>query len=308
MNIKRSVRLTRRSYRRKLIMFGVSIFMSLALVATGFAAWVLSNDASKEAEGLVEIAAVHEESVEISDIKFLKDNGDESTSDLDRSFVFEPREGDTNGRVRYGKSSEDDTDTKPEDLDVKFKWSIDNYQIVGEVFVDFKIPVNVYDAIDAGWIDIDLQNADTEDNTGFKVIGDETKDGKDYKVLRYVVQTAQGTITANGGDGVVSYTVEKDGDTVTKVNFVMEIEFTWGEVFGAQNPGDYYDDDPVGSAVDYDDVKLTLNTFRATLHGLDHLENFDMDTFNALPESDQKTLCDQNPIPNYIIVINAQVA
>lgn len=306
MNIKRSVRLTRRSYRRKLIMFGVSIFMSLALVATGFAAWVLSNDASKEAEGLVEIAAVHEESVEISDIKFLKDNGDESTSDLDRSFVFEPREGDTSGRVRYGKSSEDDTDTKPEDLDVKFKWSIDNYQIVGEVFVDFKIPVNVYEAIDAGWIDIDRKDAEAGDTIGFETVAGSSD--PNYVLLRYYVQTNQGAITANGGDGVVSYTVEKDGDTVTKVNFVMDIEFTWGTVFGGMNPGDYYDDDPVGSAVDYDDVKLTLNTFRATLHGLDHLENLDMATFNALSESDQKALCDEHPIPNYIIVINAQVA
>ena len=306
MNIKRSVRLTRRSYRRKLIMFGVSIFMSLALVATGFAAWVLSNDATKEESGAVEIAAVHEESVEISNIQFLDANGNVSELDLDKSFVFEPKEGDTTGRVRYGKSSEDDIDTKPENLDVKFQWSIDNYQIVGDIFVDFKIPANVYKAIEDGWIDINIQEVDEGAVGGFELIGDETKDGKNYKVLRYYIQTNQGTITGEGnvGNGVVTYTVDKDGDTVTKVYFVMEIEFTWGELFGGQNPGYYYDTDPVGAAVEYDDVKKALNTFKATLHGIDP------DTYMGLDEADQKNLC-KDPeylIPNYIIVINAQVA
>ena len=279
--------------------------MSLALVATGFAAWVLSNDASEELEGKVEIAAVHEESVDISNIQFIKDD---PTNDAERadSFIFEPQAGDTTGRVRYDGSSH------PENLDVKFQWTIDNYQIVGEIFVDFKIPANVYKALDAenGWLYIDRQNADTGDNTGFKVIGDETKDGKDYKVLRYVVQTAQGAINASGQteDGVVKYEVAP-GDVVNTVTFTMNIAFEWGDTFHGDNPGEYYDqsyqDDPAaGSAVDFQTMKDTLNTFKATLHGIDPAD------YIGLEEDAQKALCEEpeHKIPNYIIVINAQVA
>ena len=312
MNIKRSVRLTRRSYRRKLIMFGVSIFMSLALVATGFAAWVLSNDATKEESGAVEIAAVHEESVEISEIEFIADN-DKQTAP--KNFTFEPLESDTYGRVRYdGKSN-------PENLDVKFQWSIDNYQIVGKIFIDFKVPANVYTAIERGWLYIDRQNPESSDTTGFEVIGDETKDGKNYKVLRYVVQGGQGEITADktSPDGVVDYkVVDKTGDVVNKVTFTMNIAFKWGEAFDEMNPGIYYDTPPAqdnpapdeyGANIDYDEVKKTLNEFKATLHGLHLLENFDIDEFNDLPEVvKEEDYYDKNPIPNYIIVINAQVA
>lgn len=304
MNIKRSVRLTRRSYRRKLIMFGASIFASLALVATGFAAWVLSNDAKKEESGAVEIAAVHEESVEISDITFIAD--DENQTAI-KNFVFEPKADDTQGRVRY------DGESNPENLDVKFQWSIDNYQILGNVYVDFKIPATVYSAIEKGWIAIDMKEA--SETSGFELLrSDETIKNEQnadvsYKVLRYYIQTQQGAITANGQseDGAVIYTVEKDGTTVTKVTFTMNIAFTWGEEFKGENPGEYYDqnyiDDPeAGSAVDFQTMKDTLNTFKATLHGIDP------DEYIGLEEDAQKALCDDKPVEKYFIVINAEVA
>lgn len=309
MKLQRNVRLTRRSYRRKLIMFGVSIFMSLALVATGFAAWILSNDANQQKSGAVEIAAVHEESVDIGDITFVKDDANDEKEKADQ-FTFEPLKGDTNGRVRYdGKSH-------PENLDVKFKWYIDNYQVLGAIFVDFKIPTTVYTAIEKGWIELDMKEG--LDTTGFELVGDESiKTGENnvsYKVLRYYVQTQQGAISAEGSssDNVVSYTVEKTGDVVTKVNFTMNIKFSWGEEFDHRNPGVYYDtpsEDPLyGANIDYKDVKKTLNEFKATIHGLTLDPEFSINTFVGLSENDQQELYDENPVPKYYIVINAQVA
>ena len=289
MNTKRGVRLTRRSYRRKLIMFGVSIFMSLALVATGFAAWVLSKDAQQEASGEVTIGAVTEASIEISDITFI------GTPDATKAqFIFEPLESDTTGRVRY------DGESAPEKLGVAFTWSISNYQIVGDLFVDFKVPATVYTAIENGWLELPeafaLQN------------GTETIDGKTYKVLRYTIQTAAGSITANGSsnDGILSYTVTKDANVVTDVTFTMNVAFAWGDEFDGLNPGIYYDtpsETPTyGANIEFDTMKTTLNTFKATLHGID------VDEYLASNETAQKELCSENPIPNYIIIINANVA
>lgn len=310
MKITKNVRLTRRSYRRKLIMFGVSIFMSLALVATGFAAWVLSNDANAKQSGAVELAAVHEESVDISNITFIKDDNSNDREKADQ-FTFEPLANDKLGRVRYDGTSH------PENLDVKFQWTIDNYPIVGEIFVDFKVPATVYTAITNGWLALDMK--DGPDDTGFELVGEESmKNGGstdiEYKVLRYYVQTTQGAINADGSstDGVVSYTVEKPDDVVSSVTFQMNIKFSWGRVFDGKNPCIYYDtpnsDPTYGANIAYKDVKKTLNEFKATLHGLTLEEDFNIDTFNGLPESDKASLYEASPIPSYYIVINAQVA
>ena len=45
------VKLTRNSYKRKIILFGVLIFASIALISTGFAAWIMSANASKDKDG-----------------------------------------------------------------------------------------------------------------------------------------------------------------------------------------------------------------------------------------------------------------
>ncbi len=274
------------------------MFMSLALVATGFAAWVLSKDAQKEESGAVEIGAVTEASVEISEITFLKDNDAQVNPDR---FVFEPLSTDTTGRVRY------DGESAPENLDVKFTWSISNYQIVGDLFVDFLVPEAVYTAITEEWLALP---------EGFALqTATETKKNDDqedvtYKVLRYTIQNQAGAITASGAtnDGILSYTVTKDGDTVSAVAFTMNIPFSWGAEFDGLNPGIYYDtpypDAPSkGTGVDFNVVKATLNQFKAKLHGIEYNE-----TFEGLPEGDKKTLYDENPIDKYYIIINANVA
>lgn len=38
-------KLTKNSYKRKVILFGVLLFMSIALISTGFAAWIMSTNA-----------------------------------------------------------------------------------------------------------------------------------------------------------------------------------------------------------------------------------------------------------------------
>lgn len=290
MNIKRSTRLTRRSYRRKLIMFGVSVFMSLALTATGFAAWVLSKNAEVEESGSVEIGAVTESSIDITEIAFIKDNDVQLNPD---HFIFEPLESDTTGRVRYDGSSQ------PENLDVKFTWTINNFQIVGDVFVDFKVPETVYTAIEKNWIS--LPNA-------FELLPSvEQISGENYKVLRYSIQDATKKITSDVAlteDGVLSYKVTKDGDgVITAVEFTMNIAFSWGTEFNTMNPGLYYDIDNVGKEIAYETVKATLNEFKATLHGIEYNQ-----TFENLSEVDKNTLYDENPISTYLIVINAKVA
>ena len=82
-------KMTRNSYKRKIIVLGIMIFMSIALVSTGFAAWVISRDAKAEDEGNISIGVVQSETMEVT------------INEADNhSFSFEPEENDTTGRVR----------------------------------------------------------------------------------------------------------------------------------------------------------------------------------------------------------------
>lgn len=84
------VKMTRKSYKRRKIILGVSLFSSVALVSTGFAAWVLASQAEAEKTGNITVGTVSDSSIKISNVQF-KDND---------SFIFEPKESDKTGRVR----------------------------------------------------------------------------------------------------------------------------------------------------------------------------------------------------------------
>lgn len=120
-------KLTRNSYKRKIILFGVIVFMSIALISTGFAAWVMSQEKKQSTSGNVTVGAVTEGNIEvIINPLTVKD------------FKFEPKEGDDTGRVR-------NDGTNFESLTVTVTGTIKNTQ-----FLDVNnttIKMNVKDAV-----------------------------------------------------------------------------------------------------------------------------------------------------------------
>lgn len=118
-------KLTRNSYKRKIILFGVIVFMSIALISTGFAAWVMSQEKKQSKSGNVTVGAVTEGNIEvILDELTVKD------------FKFEPKESDTTGRVR-------NDNTNFESLTVTVTGTIKNTQFLKEA----TIKMNVKDAV-----------------------------------------------------------------------------------------------------------------------------------------------------------------
>lgn len=118
-------KLTRNSYKRKIILFGVIVFMSIALISTGFAAWVMSQEKKQSTSGNVTVGAVTEGNIEvILDELTVKD------------FKFEPKESDTTGRVR-------NDGTNFESLTVTVTGTIKNTQFLKEA----TIKMNVKDAV-----------------------------------------------------------------------------------------------------------------------------------------------------------------
>lgn len=127
-------KLTRNSYKRKIILFGVIVFMSIALISTGFAAWVMSQEKKQSTSGNVTVGAVTEGNIEvILDELTVKD------------FKFEPKEGDDTGRVRSDG-------TNFESLTVTVTGTIKNTQFLKEATIKMNVKEAVKQAETAGYI------------------------------------------------------------------------------------------------------------------------------------------------------------
>lgn len=127
-------KLTRNSYKRKIILFGVIVFMSIALISTGFAAWVMSQEKKQSTSGNVTVGAVTEGNIEvILDPLTVKD------------FKFEPKESDTTGRVR-------NDGTNFESLTVTVTGTIKNTQFLKEATIKMNVKNAVKQAETAGYI------------------------------------------------------------------------------------------------------------------------------------------------------------
>lgn len=127
-------KLTRNSYKRKIILFGVIVFMSIALISTGFAAWVMSQEKKQSTSGNVTVGAVTEGNIEvIIDPLTVKD------------FKFEPKEGDDTGRVRSDG-------TNFESLTVTVTGTIKNTQFLKEATIKMNVKDAVKQAETAGYI------------------------------------------------------------------------------------------------------------------------------------------------------------
>ena len=127
-------KLTRNSYKRKIILFGVIVFMSIALISTGFAAWVMSQEKKQSTSGNVTVGAVTEGNIEvILDPLTVKD------------FKFEPKKSDTTGRVR-------NDGTNFESLTVTVTGTIKNTQFLKEATIKMNVKDAVKQAETAGYI------------------------------------------------------------------------------------------------------------------------------------------------------------
>jgi hypothetical protein len=238
----------------------------------------LSKDAEVDANGQVQVGAVSEKTIDVTDITFVDDN---------RTFLFEPLESDTTGRVR--NNGEDF-----EDMDLTIQWTINNYQYVGASYVEFKLPAGVYNAITAGYITLPDGFTDTQTT---QTVGEEI-----YHIFKMDLTTdAQRITESKTGDAVLNYTYTNN-DGIETVVFSLTLKFNWGTTFGGENPGTYYDTNDTGKLVSYDQVKATLTQFKTTMHNM----TFD-DAFNNLSAEEQEAQYTANPIADYLVVIYATV-
>ncbi len=130
-------RLTRNSYKRKIILFAVFVFISIALISTGFAAWVMSSDAQRDSSGNVEVGLVTNGALSITiDNENQVDNF---------SFYFEPNT--ESGLIHLEKP--DDPQAK---LDLIIEGSITPVSSLNEANIEFILPNGFDKAIELNYV------------------------------------------------------------------------------------------------------------------------------------------------------------
>ena len=237
-------RITRKSLKRKLIGVVSALLITVALIASGFSAWIISSNAKAKSEIGVSVATVS------TSVMTITVNGVEDGRLKDQSLKFEPA--DYTGRVR----AEDGGDR--ESLTITISGSVTNAQHLGTLLVTLDYTnSNLKQAEQAGYIRLpDLTNDQIElrnlnDGTN-PPITDHSKVNNGYILVEQKDEHGN-PIMEHGYQTCVAY-------------FSYTMTILWGEKFAFVNPSYYYD------GVDANGNPLTegalTNAFASTLDGI----------------------------------------
>ncbi len=237
-------KLTRRSYNRKLIVFGLAIFLAFGMISTGFAAWLISSAAEKEANGPVEVDKIVDESFELK-INELDDN----KIWTGKLISLDAKKEDAEGRVQFKANGDNDAG---EQLELTLSGTVTNIAALGAqpnsnnanmLKIEVALPDTLKAAITKGYLTVKYTVGDN---------GSATDIPSDNTI--WVAPVA----TENGAGA-----------------FAVTLKFAWGTAFKNVNPCEYFDTDyadstaetPLGKAITDAAMKEQLAAFRATLIG-----------------------------------------
>ena len=142
-------KLTRRSYNRKLIVFGLVLLMAIGMISTGFAAWVMSSVNNADADAGVTVGTISDASMTVTIDQWRKEGEDTTEKWYGDVLSFDARNGDNEGRIRA-----DGTDAD-EQLTMTISGKVTNVAALGQLTLTVKLPDSLAAAIEAGYIALD---------------------------------------------------------------------------------------------------------------------------------------------------------
>ena len=241
-------KLTRKSYKRKKIAFAAVILGGVALVSSGFAAWVLSNTKDTEGTGKVNVGEIVDSSLTMKvEYKIKGAEGDYTLigeNKVGGNYCFDAAKNDTTGRIKYLRGD-------GEQLSILYKVTIESKEnVFSELKVTFKHNDTIDQAVNNGFIVApegfyETKKADSE--TTYE--GGKTFSGSDF--------------TSNGGKG----SGEQKWSWTTTTD--IEVAFKWGSTFGGENPGLYFDSEK-GKATSFESMSSTMNALYSGLNQTDY--------------------------------------
>lgn len=224
-------KVTRHAFSKKAIMITASLFVTLALITTGFAAWLISSGASGEGTGNITTATIDDARLGLT-----------VAMAEGKDFVcFGPQADDKHPDIRYKAPVGDEKDDK-EVLTATVTGTINNYDRLEKFNITIKISDKALTAAGYTWTETNegsLKNRTYTYNAGNACISlPEYAVDTDGRFLPLPSDTSKTTApkTISAGDSMFT-----DGATENEKKFTFDVTFGWGEKFEGCNPGRYLD-------------------------------------------------------------------
>lgn len=225
-------KVTRHAFSKKAIMITASLFVTLALITTGFAAWLISSGASGESTGNITTATIDDARLGLT-----------VAMAEGKDFVcFGPQADDDHPHIMYDPPKDGEKDDK-EVLVATVTGTIKNYDRLKEFKITIKISDKALTAAGYTWTETNegsLKNRTYTYNAGNACISlPEYAVDKDGRFLPLPSDPSNKTTapkTISAGDSMFT-----DGATENEKKFTFDVTFGWGEKFKGCNPGKYLD-------------------------------------------------------------------
>lgn len=130
-------KITRKSYRRKRVVLGAVLLGGVALVSTGFAAWVLSANANETVSSNVKVGVISDTDMKI----------ELSGASMNQNISFNAPSTDDSGRIRYGSDT-----IEAEKLTITVSGKITNATYLNRLTIKMDKIASITAAIDANYI------------------------------------------------------------------------------------------------------------------------------------------------------------
>lgn len=224
-------KVTRHAFSKKAIMITASLFVTLALITTGFAAWLISSGASGEGTGNITTATIDDARLGLT-----------VAMAEGKDFVcFGPQADDDVPDIRYRDPKGGEKDDK-EVLVATVTGTITNYDRLKEFNITIKISDKALTAAGYEW---------TETNEGSSKSRTYTYNSEkayialpDYAVDtdgRFLPLPSDISKTTAPKTILATDSMFTDGTTENEKKFSFDVTFGWGAKFEGCNPGRYLD-------------------------------------------------------------------
>lgn len=223
-------KVTRHAFSKKAIMITASLFVTLALITTGFAAWLISSGASGEGTGNITTATIDDARLGLT-----------VAMAEGKDFVcFGPQADDNHPDIRYKKPKAGEKDDK-EVLTATVTGTIKNYDRLKEFNITIKISDKALTAAGYTWTGTNEGESSrtyTYNAEKAYISLPEYAVDTDGRFLPLPSDTSKTTApkTISAGDSMFT-----DGATENEKKFTFDVTFGWGEKFEGCNPGRYLD-------------------------------------------------------------------
>ena len=236
------MKVTKGHFNRKVLFFGLLLFLAISLISTGFASWIMSTGADKGSNGNVHVGTITDGSLEFSEIEFVNNNSE---------IIFDALASDTTGDIKADLTP----GAKYENLSITLTTTITPVEYVQSLSISVALPKTVDAAAKAGYITVP---------SCCYVEGTEASS---------VVIFENGTVKNLEGTGIAATVTDTEKDGTYEIS--VTLTFGWGTQFGGKNPGIYLDE-----AADYQDPKTGYDLkvqkmidFKRMIYGLAEPKN-----------------------------------